>query len=138
MILTALQIIGFAHGAGFPATECVTMAALALRESAGDPAAHNGNAATGDDSYGLWQINLRSPEIAALVKSMGLAPADLLDPANNARVAFAMYGGKLSNLHLAWYYDRPGPYQAKYEAHLPAAQNAALVYFALQRTKVVT
>ena len=40
------------------------MTAIALRESAGDPNAFNGDAATGDRSYGLWQINMRDAGIA--------------------------------------------------------------------------
>jgi hypothetical protein len=128
-MMTAAEIYALARNAGFPGIQAVTMTAIALRESAGDPNAFNGNAATGDRSYGLWQINLRDPNVASLMFSKvipGLDEKALLDPATNARAAYALWGGKNANLDLAWYITRPGPNRVKYESHLPAAQAAAL------------
>lgn len=132
-MLTAAQIYALARAAGFPPVVAVTMTAIALRESSGDPNAFNGNAATGDRSYGLWQINMRDPGIAQLVGAKVLIPAStavgyqgLFDPALNAKAAFVLWGGANKNLSVAWYIDHPGPYQQRYESHLPAAQAAAL------------
>lgn len=131
MILAPQAIVQFAKGAGFEGPLLATMCAIALRESGGDPNAHNGNAATGDDSWGLWQINWKVPQIQTALKAKGiLLPSQLLDPATNARAAYILYGGKLSNLKLAWYiYDglpQHKIYQDRYESHLAVAQWAAL------------
>ncbi len=131
MILAPLAILQYAKAAGFEPALLPTMTAIALRESGGDPTAHNGNAATGDDSYGLWQINWKVPEIRLLLNQQGIVDASaLLDPAINAKAAHLLYGGKFSNLKIAWYiYDNEPQHalaQARYESHLPAAQLAAL------------
>jgi len=128
MILTAAQILLYMKSAGFPETVAVTMTAIALRESAGDPNAFNGDPATGDRSYGLLQINMKSPQVAALINQTVLHGGDeklLLDPATNAKAGFLLWGGNNKNLEIAWYINR-GLYQTRYEAHLPAAQSAAL------------
>jgi hypothetical protein len=128
-LMPPVQIVQTMQQAGFPLTVAVTMTAIALRESGGDPAAFNGNAYTGDRSYGLLQINMRSPEVAALIRSKIPAVAKkegaLLDPLINARAGFLLYGGDVRNLNVAWYIDKP-IYQQRYEAHLPIAQAAAL------------
>jgi len=141
MILTPQQIFETMRGAGFPPTIAVTMTAIALRESAGNPGVINNDAATGDRSYGLVQINMRNDRDARLIYEHVLdVPLDsaepvpydvameekLLDPATNAKAAFLLWGGKNSNLAIAWYIDR-GAYKQKYENNLPAAQAAALV-----------
>lgn len=127
MILTPQQILPIAIAAGFPPTVAVTMTAIALRESAGDPAAHNGNEDTGDDSWGLWQINILDFGVKTLLLAHGITVgAQLQDPATCARAAFLLWDHKNSNLNIAWYINRPGIYQQRYEQHLPAAQAAAL------------
>lgn len=132
MILTPLQIFEVARRAGFTLLVAIIMTAIALRESSGKPAAFNGEVGTGDCSYGLWQINLRDKNVAALMVKLGIKAEALFDPATNARAAFAMYGGVRSNLNLGWYIDRvnkdgsPSDYKARYAAHLPAAIEAAM------------
>jgi hypothetical protein len=129
-MMTAPEIYALARAAGFPPVVAVTMTAIALRESSGDPNAFNGNAATGDKSYGLWQINMRDKGIAALIAAKVLEPTgdveQLFDPAKNAKAAFLLWGGSNKNLSVAWYIDHPGIYRDRYESHLPAAQAAAL------------
>jgi Lysozyme like domain len=133
MILTPLAVYGFAIQAGFPPVIATSMVAIAKRESAYDSTAHNGNAATGDDSYGLWQINLKDAGIASLLASQGITAANLFEPAVNARAAFLLFGGKVANLNECWYIAHSGtPYQQRYEANLPEAQLAALAYFSGQ------
>lgn len=126
-MMTAAQIYALARAAGFPPVIAVTMTAIALRESGGDPNAFNGDAKTGDRSYGLWQINMFQGLAAERLKLFGLAHAEqLLDPATNAHAAFVLWGGNNKNLSTAWYIDHPGLYQQRYESHLPAAQAAAI------------
>lgn len=126
-MMTAAQIYALARAAGFPPVVAVTMTAIALRESAGKADAFNGNASTGDRSYGLWQINMFQGLAAERLKLFGLAHAEqLLDPATNAHAAFVLWAGKNKNLSVAWYIDHPGVYRDRYESHLPAAQAAAI------------
>lgn len=127
MILTPPQILAVAMQAGFPRTVAVSMVAIALRESGGDAEAFNGDSATGDLSYGLWQINLLGTPLARF-QQLGLAaptPAALFDPLTNAKAAFILWAGNNANLRVAWYIDKAG-YQERYEAHLPEAQRAGL------------
>lgn len=115
------QIFQTAAGAGFPADVATQMTAIALRESAGCPTAHNPG--PGEDSYGLWQINVQGNP--TLLSRLGLSdPTALYDPATNARAAFMLYGGNPANLNVAWYIDQPG-YAEAYQANLPAAVAAA-------------
>jgi|GEM_PF-50285 len=63
--------------------------AVALGESSGKASAHNDNAKTGDDSYGLFQINMLGDMGPERRKKYKLKDnKDLFDPATNARVAF--------------------------------------------------
>ena len=142
MQLSYQEVYETACHAGFPAKVAITMTALAYRESDGIPTVHNTNSATGDDSYGLWQINLKDPNVARLMQANGLTPEMLLTPDGNAKAAHLLWGGDNKNLSIGWYIDRPQrfdstgkpipftpmeiEYQTRYEAHLPAAQRAAL------------
>jgi len=132
MILSAQQVYEIARGAGFPQKIATTMVAIARRESNFNPSVHNVGPV--DDSYGLWQINLLSPQVKADVAAlMPNGPQDLLDPGINAKAAFVLYGGKLNNLRIAWAIDKLNPdgtptaYKIDYEQHLPEAQTAALI-----------
>lgn len=125
--MTAAEIYKLAVDAGFPPVVAVSMTAIALRESAGDPAAFNGNEKTGDRSYGLWQINMLGNLSAPRMKLFGITDEkQLLHPATNAHAAFMLWGANNRNLSTAWYIDHGGLYQSRYESHLPAAQAAAL------------
>ena len=67
-----------------------------MAESGSNALAHNDNRKTGDDSYGLFQINMIDTLGTARLKQFGLkSKEDLLDPVVNAKVAFAISkGGK--------------------------------------------
>ena len=69
--------------AGFTPQQATTWTAIALAESGGDPAAHN---PVGEDSRGLWQINLDA-------HSARWGGADLNDPEVNARAAYEISRG---------------------------------------------
>lgn len=137
--MNATDIYKLAKQAGFPPIVAVTMTAIALRESAGDPLAFNGNANTGDRSYGLWQINMMG-NLGENIKKLASITDEkmLLDPNINARVAFLLYANRLDNLNVLWYINRPGIYQDRYLQHLPDAQNAALMVEIGQPPKPIT
>lgn len=56
---TAGQMTAIAEKVGFNKNDAKIMGAIGMAESSGDSNAHNDNPATKDDSYGLWQINMR-------------------------------------------------------------------------------
>ncbi|WP_426561271.1 transglycosylase SLT domain-containing protein [Angustibacter sp. McL0619] len=76
--LSVSEIYQYARAAGFSPDQAVTWTAIAMAESGGNPDAHAGH---GENSYGLWQVNVRS---TVRHNSFG----DLTDPAVNARAAF--------------------------------------------------
>ena len=77
--------------AGGTDEEARNLAAIAQAKSQGNPKAHNDNANTGDDSYGLWQINMFKNLGPERLAHFGLKSyADLYDPKTNARVALQM------------------------------------------------
>jgi hypothetical protein len=65
-----------------------TAVAIALAESGGDRNAHNTKGA--DNSYGLWQINMKAHTTAELGISKN---EDLFDPATNAKAMAQISGG---------------------------------------------
>jgi hypothetical protein len=121
-VLTAEQVAKMAYEAGFRGQALVDVVAIAGRESHYDPTAHNPNRKTGDNSYGLMQINMIDKLGPARLQQFGLTSNEqLLDPMTNMRAAFSMYqssGGTLS----AW-----GAYKGKsntYNTDLKAAAAA--------------
>lgn len=78
--LSATEIYDVARLAGFSPQDAVTWTAIALAESGGDPRAHN---TRGEDSRGLWQVNLDAHENVW---------GDLYDPLTNARAAYEISG----------------------------------------------
>ncbi len=122
--LPAEQIFQYALDAGFPEDVATTMTAVAFRESGGCPTAYNGGSPPGrEDSYGLWQINVKGNP--GILDAVGISnKQDLFNPAINARAAAFLWGGNPTNLNTAWYLNRPG-YQEAYLKYLPKAQEAA-------------
>jgi cell wall-associated NlpC family hydrolase len=82
-VLSAQEIYQICLGAGFNPDDAVTWTAIALAESGGNTAAHN---PSGEDSWGLWQINVGS---GASSNHWG----DLTDARVNARAAFELSHG---------------------------------------------
>ncbi|HEU4422223.1 MAG TPA: NlpC/P60 family protein [Pilimelia sp.] len=80
---SAREIYRFARLAGFSPDQSVTMTAIALAESGGNSNAHN---SSGEDSRGLWQINLDAHRNWA-------GRWNLYDPMENAKAAFRVSGG---------------------------------------------
>lgn len=80
-VLSAQEIYRYARLAGFAPDEAQTMTAIALAESGGETGAHN---PVGEDSRGLWQINVAAHR--------DLVDVDLSDPLENARAAYRVSG----------------------------------------------
>lgn len=80
-----LELIGF-RGTGLRSAW-----AVAMRESTGDPLAHNTNASTEDNSYGLFQINMYGT-LEEYRRSKFDLPSNevLFDPVLNAEIAFIL------------------------------------------------
>ncbi len=121
--LSASQIYQVARQAGFPAETAVKMTAIALKESAGNTQAYNGVGP--DDSYGLWQINMKGNLGTFRLSQFGLSDkSDLYDPLTNAKAAYAIWAGNDANLNAAWAINR-GVDKTRYQAALPTAISAA-------------
>lgn len=118
-VLTASQIAQVAREGGFPESAIPTAVAVALAESSGDTNAHNTNRLTGDNSYGLWQINMLDKMGPERRKAFGLSSNnELFNPITNARAA-----NRMSNGGKNW-----GPwstYPAKAALYMPKARAAA-------------
>lgn len=86
------KIAGIALNAGFTGPALTVAVAVALGESDGNPHAHNPNAGTGDNSYGLWQINMLGAMGPERRKRFNLPNNEaLFDPGTNARVAYGLW-----------------------------------------------
>lgn len=85
--LSASQIAVYASNAGFSGDALVTIVAIALAESGGNPNAYNPETASGaganQGSYGLWQI--------FLMDNPQYANENLYDPQTNANAARDIY-----------------------------------------------
>lgn len=104
--LSVEQTYAYARQAGFDEALARQMVAIAQRESTLNPDLV-GTLANNERSYGLWQINWNNSGVRQRLQSAGItSPDQLLDPATNARAAFALYNNNPSNLNVAWYIDR--------------------------------
>jgi hypothetical protein len=80
--------------AGFHGQGLDTAVAVAMAESGGHPTSHNTNAGTGDNSYGLFQINMLGSLGPARMEQYHLSSYnELFDPSVNARVAYQLSQG---------------------------------------------
>lgn len=92
--LTAKELRDVLYVAGFRGQNLKEAWGVAMKESTGRPKAHNDNAKTGDNSYGLFQINMRGSLGPARREQFNLeANEDLFDPLVNAKIAFHMSKG---------------------------------------------
>lgn len=88
------SVAAFAHRAGFSGDGLITITAIAVPESGQHTEAHNNNAKTGDDSYGLWQINMRGALGPERRQQFGIADnTQLYNPLVNALAAFKLSNG---------------------------------------------
>ena len=114
------QIARIAKTAGIPEKHIPTMVSIAMAESGGDIGArYNPEGNTGEDSYGLWQINMDPRYADERLKLFGIDnKKELFDPVTNAKAAYEIF--KLQGFD-AWTVYRTG----KYRDFLPAAKKAA-------------
>lgn len=92
-----VQPLDYLRAAGFSGDALRTAWAVMMAESGGNARAHNPNAGTGDNSYGLFQINMLGNLGPDRLKRYKLGRnEDLFDPRTNAQIAYAMSKGGTS------------------------------------------
>lgn len=92
--LTQYQLVELLSAVGFKGSALRTAWAVAMRESNGHPTSHNNNIGTGDNSYGLFQINMLGSLGTDRRDKFGIkTDAELLDPVTNAQAAYFMTKG---------------------------------------------
>lgn len=124
--LSGSQVADFAYGAGFRGSDLVTAVAIAGRESSWMTGAHNPNRSTGDDSYGLMQINMIDSLEAYRLQLFGINDKqDLFDPATNMRAAHKLYSYR-DNSFYDWggYKGNANDYSTDRPAALAAVREA--------------
>ena len=123
MRLTAKQVYSLLRGAGATHDEAVMLTAISKGESGWNTQAHNPDRSTGDNSYGLLQINMIEKYQASRLKQHGLPNNEaLFNPFTNARVALTMLRQRGDYNDWTIYKDKvhvqylPEVQQAAYEA----------------------
>jgi hypothetical protein len=92
--LSDQELVILLEAVGFKGKALKEAWAIAKRESNGRPIAHNGNTKTGDNSYGVFQINMIGDLGEDRREKFNLVSnADLFDPLVNAKIAYLMSGG---------------------------------------------
>jgi len=92
--LTDEQLVDMLRHVGFEGKTLRSACAIAKAESNGRPLAFNGNVKTGDNSYGIFQINMLGTLKEARKDKFGLNfNSELLNPVINAQVAYHMSAG---------------------------------------------
>jgi len=107
--LTKAQITSLVRQAGFPEEVVPTMVGIAGGESGFKPTAHNPDASTGDNSYGLFQINMLGAMGPERRQLFGIeSNEELFDPLKNVKAAKAIYDRQGLN---AWSVYSSGAYK---------------------------
>lgn len=96
--LTNDELIELLSAVGFKGKSLRTAWAVAMKESNGRPVAHNNTVSTGDNSYGIFQVNmigsLGKDRLAKFNEKFGmLKPTELFDPVTNVQVVHYMTQG---------------------------------------------
>jgi hypothetical protein len=106
--LTAEELKDLLALIGFEGNNLKIAWSVVMKESRGHPTSHNQTSSTGDNSYGLFQINMIGDLGDTRREKFGITKnAELLDPVTNAQAAFYMTG-RGSNFS-SWGYG-PGAY----------------------------
>lgn len=94
---TATELIQLLTNAGFKGQALKNAWAIAMRESHGNPLDHNTNLQSGDNSYGLFQINMiGSLGVNRLVQLNLHNYTDLFDPVTNVTAVYQMTDGGIN------------------------------------------
>lgn len=89
--LTDQDLVTLLSEVGFEGKALKIAWAIAKKESNGRPRAHNDNLNTGDDSYGIFQINMIGSLGASRREKFALEQnSDLFNPVKNAQIAYHM------------------------------------------------
>ena len=108
--LTDHELIDLLKAVGFTGTSLKTAWAVAKAESNGRPFAFNGNVNTGDNSYGVFQINMIGDLGPDRRDKFDLDfNAELFSPVKNAEIVFHMTKGGTD--WKAWKYAKTPPVQ---------------------------
>ena len=92
--LSDTDLVDLLSAVGFEGKALKVAYAVAKKESNGRPLAHNGNVNTGDNSYGMFQINMLGSLGEDRREKFELKTnKDLLDPVTNAKIAYHMSNG---------------------------------------------
>ena len=92
--LSDTELVDLLSAVGFEGKALKVAYAVAKKESNGRPLAHNGNVNTGDNSYGMFQINMLGSLGDDRREKFELKTnKDLLDPVTNAKIAYHMSNG---------------------------------------------
>lgn len=92
--LTDHQLIELLGAVGFKGQDLKEAWAIAKKESRGNPLSHNGNRNTGDNSYGLFQVNMIGSLGDKRRDKFSLSSnAELFNPVVNAQIAYHMSNG---------------------------------------------
>lgn len=92
--LTKEELIDLLQLVGFEGKALEVAWATAMKESMGTPTSYNGNRKTGDNSYGLFQINMLGFLGPERRDKFDLdSNKDLFDPVTNAEIAYHMSDG---------------------------------------------
>ena len=92
--LSDTELVDLLSAVGFEGKALKVAYAVAKKESNGRPLAHNGDVNTGDNSYGMFQINMLGSLGEDRREKFDLKTnKDLLDPVTNAQIAYHMSDG---------------------------------------------
>lgn len=89
--LSSAELVDLLSLVGFKGKSLKLAWAISMRESRGHPLSHNDSKYSGDNSYGLFQINMLGSLGADRREKFGIQTnAELFDPVTNAKAAFYM------------------------------------------------
>jgi hypothetical protein len=92
--LTDTELVDMLSLVGFKGQALRVAWAVAKKESNGRPKAHNGDLSTGDNSYGIFQINMLGSLGKDRREKFELNnDLELFDPVKNAQIAYHMTNG---------------------------------------------
>jgi hypothetical protein len=92
--LTDIELVWLLEAVGFEGQDLKEAWAISKKESNGRPLAFNGNTLTGDNSYGIFQINMINTLGDDRRTKFDLEHnADLFNPVKNAQIAMHMSNG---------------------------------------------
>jgi hypothetical protein len=122
--LTKTELVDLLHAVGFKGEALRHAWAIVMKESRGNPLSHNGNRDTGDNSFGLFQINMVDSLGQDRREKFSLEyNAQLLNPVVNAKIAYHM--SKQGENWVAWK-GVQNPVVRKWLAQFPEAQAKAI------------